>query len=396
MTLISRQCVILVGGLGTRLGALPADCPKPLLEVDGKPFVGHLIDNACRFGFDDFVLLAGYKADLVRDFAQAFAAKRAIRITVCEEPSPAGTAGALLAAESRLADEFLLLNGDSIFDFNMLDLACRKVDEQWLGRLALRRVQDTGRYGRVELDGNRISALQEKSGDNREGLINGGVYWLKRSILELIDTTPMSIEREIFPALSARGQLQGYEYRGPFIDIGVPQDLALARSSWHDILRRPATFFDRDGVLNEDEGYTHRIDQFRWFPGAKAAIKRANDEGRYVFVVTNQAGVARGFYSAAAVDSLHAWMNEDLRQAGAHIDDFRFCPHHPEGNVAELSIVCTCRKPAPGMINSLLAHWPVDRERSVLIGDKESDMEAASAAGIQGFRFEGATFDWDS
>ena len=390
MTELSRQCVILVGGLGTRLGSLTADCPKPMLEVDGKPFVAHLIDNARRFGFDNFVLLAGYKIDRVVEFAAGYGAEHGIRITVTQEESPAGTAGALLTARNFLEDEFLLLNGDSIFNFNILDLASRGIEQPWAGRLALRRVADTSRYGLVELDGCRISDLREKCNNGSEGLINGGVYWLKRSVLDLVERVPMSLERDIFPALVRKGLLVGFEYRGAFIDIGIPEDLAIARSNWREILRQPATFFDRDGVLNEDAGYTHKSEEFRWIEGARAAIKQSNDDGRYVFVVTNQAGIARGFYDETAVHSLHAWMNEDLRRDGAHIDDFRFCPHHPEGSVPELSIACECRKPNPGMIQSLLTEWPIDRSKSVLIGDKQSDLEAALAAGIRGIMFDGS------
>jgi D-glycero-D-manno-heptose 1,7-bisphosphate phosphatase len=391
---ISRQCLILVGGLGTRLGSLTADCPKPLLDVDGQPFLGHLIDNVRRFGFDDFILLAGFKPERVVEFARGYASDRAVKVRVVTEDSPAGTAGALLSAKPLLEEEFLLLNGDSIFDFNILDLASRDADEPWIGRIALRRVPDTSRYGRVELNGDQISKMQEKCPDRSEGLINGGVYWLKRALVDLVDRVPLSLERDVFPALVGRGELLGFEYGGAFIDIGVPEDLKVARENWREILRQPATFFDRDGVLNKDSGYTHKRDEFHWIDGAKAAIKQANDDGRFVFVVTNQAGVARGYYDEAAVQDLHAWMNEDLRRDGAHIDDFRYCPHHPEGIVPELSILCECRKPNPGMIESLLAEWPVDLSDSVLIGDKESDLQAAAAAGVSGFQFDGSNFDW--
>ena len=393
MSMVSRQCVVLVGGLGTRLGALTEDCPKPLLDIQGEPFLSHLIRNAQRFGFDRFVLLAGFKANLVKDFAKRLAAERGVAITVCEESSPAGTAGALLTAGILLEDEFLLLNGDSIFDFNILDLAVRAERPPWQGRIALRRVPDTSRYGRMELSGCQISELREKADDGSEGLINVGVYWLKKSILNHIASVPMSLERDIFPALVEQGLLQGFEYEGPFIDIGVPEDLFFARANWEKFLRRPATFFDRDGVLNVDEGYTHRHEDFRWIDGAKAAIKRANDEGRYVFVVTNQAGIARGYYDESDVRALHRWMNDDLRSSGAHIDDFRFCPHHPEGTVADFRMFCNCRKPQPGMIESLLSAWPVERRESMMIGDKQSDIDAAAAAGIRGFLFDGSNYD---
>jgi D-glycero-D-manno-heptose 1,7-bisphosphate phosphatase len=146
--------------------------------------------------------------------------------------------------------------------------------------------------------------------------------------------------------------------------------------------RRPAVFLDRDGTLNRDTGYVYRIADFRWLPGAVNAIRRLNDSGCYVFIVTNQSGVARGIYDEAAIHNLHRWMNEELRAAGARIDDIRYCPHHPQGSVAAYCTACSCRKPAAGMLLDLMNAWPVIREASVMIGDKEIDAAAGRAAGI--------------
>lgn len=167
---------------------------------------------------------------------------------------------------------------------------------------------------------------------------------------------------------------------GP-LNFNSPQRPAAAA----DLLKlhaRPAVFLDRDGTLNEDTGYVYRVADFRWLPGAINAVRRLNDAGYYVFVVTNQSGVAHGMYKPTAVDELHRWMSQELHDAGAHIDDLRYCPHHPEASIAAYRAVCSCRKPAAGMLLDLMNCWPVIREASVMIGDKASDAAAGRAAGI--------------
>ena len=152
--------------------------------------------------------------------------------------------------------------------------------------------------------------------------------------------------------------------------------------------RRGAIFFDRDGVLNVDRGYVGKLDRFEWIEGAPQAIGLANRRGFLVFVVTNQSGIARGYYDEASVEALHAHMRRELSFIDAHIDEFRYCPHFPGGR-PPYAVDCDCRKPKPGMIVDLLSRWDVDPDRSLLVGDKESDIEAAIAAGIRGRRFRG-------
>jgi D-glycero-D-manno-heptose 1,7-bisphosphate phosphatase len=376
------QIAFLVGGRGTRLGAVTANMPKPAVEVAGRPFLDYAIQNASRFGFTDILLLTGHLGEVI---AERYDGKtmRGARIRCVREPEAAGTAGALLNARDVLDERFLLCNGDSFFDINFLALEALAVDGAWTAKLALRQMADAGRYGAVKLDGTRITGFAEKV-DSAPGLINGGVYVLDRAILGEIEKLPCSIENDIFPKLAARGLLYGMPADGYFIDIGIPADLARAQTELPKHLTRPAIFFDRDGVLNEDPGYLHKAQDLRWMPGAREAVRFANDAGWLTFVITNQAGVARGYYDEAAVRHLHYWIASELAERGAHIDAYYYCPHHPTAGQGAYLQACICRKPQPGMILQAMTEWPVDAARSLLIGDYPSDIEAAHAAGVEG------------
>ncbi|HWQ61561.1 MAG TPA: HAD family hydrolase [Negativicutes bacterium] len=156
---------------------------------------------------------------------------------------------------------------------------------------------------------------------------------------------------------------------------------------------QPAVFFDRDGVLNVDKGYLHKQEDFEWMPGAIAAIRRLNSQGYLVLVVTNQSGVARGYYTEDDVAALHAWMNGELGKHGARIDKFYYCPHYTEGTARKYVTACQCRKPLPGLILTAFAEWDIDQANSFLIGDKDSDLAAAAAAGIRGYKFTAGDLD---
>jgi D-glycero-D-manno-heptose 1,7-bisphosphate phosphatase len=378
------QAVCLVGGRGTRLGTLTDSTPKPLLEVGGRPFLDYLVHEARRFGLTRLLLLSGYQSGEIerRYHGQRFGQ---LTVEVVREPEPAGTAGALVNAAGRLDEAFFLLNGDSFFDFNWLSLATTQGD--WTMHAALARGIEGGRYGRVQLDDGRVRGFQEKGAGDEP--INAGIYLVKRKVLDLIKAVPCSLEREILPELADRGQLLGTAARGSFIDIGVPADFERAQTLLPAFMRRPAAFLDRDGILNRDDGYVHKAEDIVWIDGAIETVRWLNEAGFYVFVITNQGGIAHGYYEEQHVHDLHDWMQQEMQRHGAHIDSFEHCPYHPQGVVERYAMESEFRKPQPGMIRKLQREWTTDPQRSFVVGDRDTDVEAAIAAGIAGYKFEG-------
>ena len=150
---------------------------------------------------------------------------------------------------------------------------------------------------------------------------------------------------------------------------------------------RKVLFLDRDGVINKDVSYLYKIADLQWVDGAKEALKLAHDSGYELIVVTNQSGVARGYYKETDVQILHDYMGNELFKAGAPILHFYYCPHHKDGTVERYAIDCNCRKPKPGMILQAIKDFDVDVEHSFLIGDSKRDVDAAEVAGVKGYLF---------
>ena len=154
-------------------------------------------------------------------------------------------------------------------------------------------------------------------------------------------------------------------------------------------MKLKAAFFDRDGVLNADKSYLYKIEDLEWIDGAKEALAYLTQQGYTIFVVTNQSGIARGYYTVDDMNKLHEFMAQQVAAAGGKIEKFYYCPHLPEGKIAEYAVECDCRKPKPGLILRAFEEYDIDKDAAFLIGDKPRDVESAEAAGIKGYLFSG-------
>jgi len=389
-----RQCAILAGGAATRPGDEAPHTPTPILRVAGRPFIAWLMREMLRFGVDEFLILTGHLSDEVQNAVidAADSLPKRVKLVFSEEPARAGSGGALVHARPHLHERFLLCNANSLFDCNLGALigAFAADPPDVLARLVVRKSPDAAHFGQITLDGDRVTEVGEHpdAASAPHGILACGIAAVDRRTLDLLAPTS-SFEHDLLPRLAGAGALRATLAHGWFADISIPADLAHARRELASCMDRPALFLDRDGVLNIDHGYVGSQDRWEWVDGAREAVALACEHGWHVFVVTNQAGVARGLYGVPEVDSLLAWLADELRRAGGTLDDARYCPYHTEAHVDAYRRESDWRKPAPGMILDLLKTWELDARRCIMIGDKDTDMQAAAAAGVAGYLFPG-------
>ena len=377
-----HQALILVGGRGTRLGALTGDTPKPMLEVGGRPFLTTVIQELARQGISEVILLAGYLGEQIahqyhgRQFGECLC-----RVLI--EPEPLGTGGALRLARDLVQERFLVLNGDSFLRFSLFDLERRQARSGCAHALVGLTVEDTSRYGALDFDGDLLVNIAEK-GRSGPGYINCGVYLFDRSVFDHVAASgPQSMERDILPRLMRERRVVGFNVESYFVDIGVVASLEEARAKLTPYRPKGDVFFDRDGVLNVDSGYVHRWEDFEWLPGAQEAVAAVVRSGRRAFVVTNQAGIGRGYYPTDDMLRLHYQMNRALRAEGGWIAEFFHSPHHAEAEKPFFrSQDHPTRKPNAGMLYAAARRWDVDLKASALFGDRDTDVQAAEAAGL--------------
>jgi NDP-sugar pyrophosphorylase family protein len=223
--------------------------PKPILPIGGRPFLDYQLWFLGKYGVTTVVMCVGYLSEVVKA-RYGTAAPFGLRVVFSHESSPLGTGGALVLARPHLDDMFFVFNGDTVLDVDLGALAALLMGApQALAAVALRQVPNAGRYGRVSLDFGWISGFAEKS-TNEPGLINGGVYCLRRSALDLLPSSACSLEKDLFPRLARERRLLGMPCDGYFIDIGLPETLASAEKelpAW--MLARDARFA-KSGLVN--------------------------------------------------------------------------------------------------------------------------------------------------
>lgn len=374
-----REAIVLAGGFGTRLAHVVPDVCKPMAPVAGRPFLRFIMDQLAAAGFDRAVVADGYRREQIEGFFGP--AYRGMAIEYSPEETPLFTGGAVKRALSRCESDWVfVLNGDTWLDvdFAAMEAAACDAPEGVSSVIAVKRMRDFERYGTVDVDaGGSLTAFHEKC-PCEEGLINAGVYLLRRDALNSMPEK-FSLESDYFERVVGDGALRAVECAGGFIDIGVPGDYELAQTMLAPLARGwKLAMFDRDGTVNVDTGHLFEPEKLEFIPETIDIVARYAADPEYkVVVVTNQAGIAKGLYTEEDMRALHRHMEERLEGLGGRVDAWYFCPHHPD-----LTGPCGCRKPAPGMLLAAMRDFDARPEGCVMYGDKQSDEAAAKAAGI--------------
>lgn len=401
--------VIMAGGKGTRISSVASDIPKPMIKIEGKPVLEWEICSLREQRFKDIILTVSHMADQIMDYF-GDGSRFEVQIEYFNEETPLGNAGALFKLREQLTDDFLLLNADAIFDVDFN----RFVDAHKAhgGLVTLFTHPNSHPYDSGVLIADENGAVETwlTKEDARpqwyQNRVNAGLHVINPAVLDMTGIDPkmvgtvadgktvkVDLDRQILKPLCATGKMFCYDSPEYVKDMGTPdryaavcKDFAAGRVKAKNLKQKQkAVFLDRDGTINKYVGFLRDIEQFELLPGVAEAIKKINESGYLAIVVTNQPVIARGEVTVSELQLIHNKMETLLGAEGAYLDAIYYCPHHPhkgyEGEVPELKIDCSCRKPKPGMLLKAAADFNIGLNNSWMIGDGENDIKAGKAAG---------------
>jgi D-glycero-alpha-D-manno-heptose 1-phosphate guanylyltransferase len=376
------QCIVLAGGLGTRLREAVPDLPKCMAPVAGRPFLFYVINYLRSQGILQFIFSLGYKHEVIEEYLNTQFVT--LNYTCIIEKEPLGTGGAIkLACAAATEKNILVVNGDTLFNANIESMVAAHSAAVADCTLALKPMLNFDRYGAVELNKDQsIHSFKEKQ-FYTAGNINGGIYLLNvKTFLQQPFPEKFSFEKDYLEKKQQKfiGNIQD-EY---FIDIGIPPDFSRAQIDF----AKPALdlkavdkdwtiFLDRDGVINHEKKNEYILNrtEFIFYEGVKEAIKIFTAKFGRIFIVTNQRGIGRGLMSEKDLAEIHDYMNREIEKDGGKTDGIYYCTSidnkHPD------------RKPNPGAAFTIKKDFPeVNFSKTIMVGNKMSDMLFARNAGL--------------
>lgn len=388
------KAVILAGGLGKRLESVNKDIPKPMTLICGKPVLEHQVESLKKEGIIEFVFVVGHLSYVIEEYF-GNGSQFGVSISYFRETEPLGTAGALFRME--LTDDFLLCNGDLIFDFSLEKMAAFHRRNNALATLFTHPNNHPYDSTLVVADekGCVSGFITDKNKpDSYQNLCNAGVQIISPELLKMYSIAgEANLDRDVIMPAVETGRIYSYKSAEYVHDMGTPERLKRVEEdvkngtvkSRHSDRLQKAVFLDRDGTINKHKGFITKPDEIELIDGAAEAISRFNVMGYLVIIVTNQPVIARGECTVGGLKEIHNRLETLLGKKGAYIDGIYYCPHHPdkgfEGEIKELKTECKCRKPAPGLLLKAQGDLGVDMSESFMVGDSSRDIEAGKNAG---------------
>lgn len=394
----------MAGGKGTRISSIASDIPKPMIKIGDKPILQLEIESLRDQGFTDFIITISHLGYVIEDYF-GDGLKFGVNIEYYNETTPLGNAGALYKIKDKLSDDFLLINGDVLFDVDFNRFV--KYHHEKGGLVSLLTHPNNHPYdsGLIITDNNdcvlRWLTKEDERNEYYKNTINAGLHVVNKTVLDReIDKEKIDLDRDLLKPLCNTGKMYSYHSTEYVKDMGTPERYAEVTKDYlsgkvaHRKLtnKQKAIFLDRDGTINRYVGFLRKEEEFELLKSSSEAIKKINQSEYLCIVITNQPVIARGEVTVEELNNIHNKMETLLGYDGAFVDDIFYCPHHPdsgfEGEVKELKIVCDCRKPKPGLFYRAADKYNIDLSESYMIGDSESDVLAGSAAGCKYIRIE--------
>lgn len=394
------QVVVLMGGLGTRLKEYTKECPKPMVEVEGRPFFDYSLKLLIHHGFRKFLFLIGYRAEMIEEY-YGDGSSLGISITYCYDGKELlGTGGAVRRAYDLLEDDFLLMYGDSFMDIDYEETLYRYFEGKSRGMQALMTVLKNGnRFDKsnVIMDGTEIKLYDKINMTPEMDYIDYGVCVYEKKLFDDYEPDVKFDIAILQNRLSLDKKIAAHIVTKRFYEIGSPESLNEFREYVKHRFneKHPAVFLDRDGVLNEivfnddieQMDSPQKLSEFKQFPEAADAIRKIKEKGYYVFLATNQPGAAKGKSKLKTLYDINTKFCEQLSEQGIDIDGVFMCPHYPKMSekTTEKFLIktCDCRKPKPGLLLKPKDIYNIDYESSYMIGDSFTDIVAGQAAGVK-------------
>ena len=370
--------VILAGGKGSRIKEYLNNKPKPMLKFNDIYFLQYLLNNLTKYPINKIYILTGFKHKIIhKNFHNKII--NFTKIICIKEKKLMGTGGALLGLQKNKINDFLLINGDTIFNININDFV-KSLKQNLIGSIALVSKKENSKSFKL----NNLALKKDLvTYSKKSNLINGGIYRFNKKIFKYLPKKYSSLEEDILPKIIKKGLIKGKLFKNFFIDIGSLKYLKKTKKKLLINFKKPAAFLDRDGVINHDYGYVHNFKKFKFKKGVIKGLKYLIKKNFYIFVVTNQAGIAKGKFKENDFFKLHKYLKQYLSKKNIFFDDVQYCPFHPNGKIRKFKKNSSLRKPGNKMINNIFEKFLIDKKRSFMIGDKISDEMCAKKSNLK-------------